>query len=129
SLWSIFCATLAATVLTGVFTWRSSPRRRLLVHLNRRFAGPSGQRFAGPRKLRVGTDGIEQTSRDSRVFFRWSAITRIEKKGEVILFRVGEAQELWVPRRAFADEDCYQQFASIADALYRAAGGRIPSRC
>jgi hypothetical protein len=84
---------------------------------------PENASQIGPRRLVLLPEGPQITAPHSQTTFRWEGITRIECLADTLYLRCSDLSALIVPKRAFADDVLFRQFAKAAVEFHGRARG------
>ncbi len=74
---------------------------------------PPYRNALAPRRIRIGPDGVLTGTDVCVTRYRWSAFWKLANTRNFLYLCVGGAAEV-VPRRAFPDEACFQEFVALA---------------
>jgi hypothetical protein len=94
--------------------WRSSQTRRFLSKSDQR-------RLFCPQRLVLSPDAVQMSSEFTNATNRWSGISRVEETASHIFIFLTSNTAHIIPRRAFASESAYRQFAETARQYKKAA--------
>jgi hypothetical protein len=113
-----FLAGIVALLLLASWSMRS--------HLHRKLRDERNLWVLGPRRFRLGADGIRSSGEHSSTWLAWSVVWDATATDEHMFFIFSSDMAHIVPRRAFADLQRWRDFVSLARRYWR--GDEAPAR-
>jgi hypothetical protein len=118
--WAVAGAlSLLCAVWPAIYRWRV---RRLVSNISRE---GSPLNLVGPRRMTLTREYVVVSSPVSQTTLRWIGVSQVVRRPDALYLTVSSFSALLVPRRAFASDAQFAQFAQAAQDYHAGASGRV----